>query len=978
MEPGTLIGETAWAECESAIRAFEDAWRLRADPPDVEAFADADAPHPTRLLVELVHVDLEFRLRAGEDARAEDYLARFPALRAKELTVDLLVAEFALRNRHRPPAWPEELWLRFPELMGELRARLPGEGRAVGFSLTRPAERAGSVPVGPPVIPGYEILGELGRGGMGVVYQARDLVLNRIVAVKTFATVPRADGCARFAREAEAIARLDHPHIVPVYEIGEWHADGHTVPYFAMKLYAGGSLDDASVGPRTDPKAHARIVETIARAVHHAHQRGVLHRDLKPSNILLDDAGRPHVADFGLAGRVDPTDQPTLTAVVAGTPAYMAPEQASNPKQVSTAADVYGLGAVLFHQLTGRSPFAAETPLATLELVACAPPDRPSSLNPAVSRDLDTICLKCLEKDPAHRYATAQELAEDLERWRLGLPIAARPTPAWEHAYRRARRHPVFTALIATTLATLVGAVAVLAGSYARIREKEQEVRAAYLRECALRYKLEETLAREQRSLYLERVASAGRLYAANQLPQAWAALDQCPEQFRGWEWRYLDSLRKADSAVLTGHTAWIGQARFLPDGRIVTADDAGSVRVWDAAGRAEQRHWSVGDSAVEALGIHPTRTWVAVADRNAVTVWDADTGERIARPAGAHWATFNADGTQLATADRAVVRLWTVADWQPAGELVGHERRVTSGAFSPDGRLLVTGSLDKSIHTWDLGTRKSIAHRAVPFPVNELTFADAGRLLVEAHPEAMLFTDPKTGALRDRLDYPGFGRSVVATGPDARSVAVSGANGEVVVWDLNRRRAPRFLRGHTASVSALAFSPEGKRLASVGGDRNVRIWDLSRCPEVRTLAEVGEGVGGLSLAPDGKRLAVSLRVLTNPAETRSVLLDTATGRELHRFPSGTDLAFHPTSGQLVTGRAGRVALRNPATGAEVWNRPFLGALAPGGQVGPTALRIACNADGSRLATRGPLGRGVQLWNPIDGSPEYTPGEGHC
>ncbi|AMV29503.1 Serine/threonine-protein kinase PrkC [Gemmata sp. SH-PL17] len=972
MEQGTLIGETAWGECESAIRAFEDAWRRRGARPDVGAFITPDAPHPTRLLVELVHVDLEFRLRAGEPARAEDYFSRFPALGRRELAVDLLVAEFALRNRHCPPAWPEEFWLRFPEMTGDLRARMPGDGRTGWFTATRPVERAEGPLVGTPVIPGYEILGELGRGGMGVVYKARDLLLNRTVAVKTFASAPRADGCARFAREAEAIARLDHPNIVPVYEVGDWRcASGPTVPYFAMKLYTGGSLNDAAAGRGTDPKAHARIVEAIARAVHHAHQRGVLHRDLKPSNILLDDDGHPHVADFGLAGRIDPSDQPTLTAVVAGTPAYMAPEQASNPKQVSTAADVYGLGAILFNRLTGRSPFAAETPLATLDLVTNVPAERPSALNPAVPRDLDTICLKCLEKDPVCRYATAQELADDLERWRLGVPISARPTPAWEHAYRRVRRHPIVSAMVTTTLAALVGAVAILADSNARISAKEHEVRAAYLRECALRYKLEETLAREQRALYLERVASAGRLYAANQLPQAWAVLDQCPEQFRGWEWRYLDALRKADTPGLAGHTLRINRTAFLPDGRAVSADTSGHVRVWDAAGRAEQWHWAVSTSPIAALSAHPTRNWVAIADGNAVMIWDADSGKQIAQPARGQWAAFNGDGTRLATASNGTVQLWSAPDWKPAGELRGHDQKITAGAFSPDGKRLVTSSFDSSVRTWDLVTEQSIHRRSVPLPVTALAFTDGGRVLVEVHPDAVLFTDSTTGELRDRLDYPGAGRPAVATGTDPRTVAISGANGEIVIWDAARRRTARTLRGHTATVAAVAFSPDGKRLVSGGGDQTVRIWNLAQPLEVHTLADANGG-GALSFAPGGKQLAVGFPVLANPSHARSTVLETATGKEIHRFPPRTDIAFHPVSGQLVVGQAGvRVTLLDLATGKDVWTQAFPNAptTAEGGPFGPLGLRIAFSADGSRLATRGPRSTGVQLWNPVDGSP---------
>ncbi|HSQ58782.1 MAG TPA: serine/threonine-protein kinase, partial [Gemmata sp.] len=687
---GSTIGEAAWADCESLIRRFEDAWREQARP-EISSFVPRDSPHATQVLVELVHIDLEFRLRADEMARVEDYLSRFPELSVPEFTLDLVSAEFALRNRLSPPAWPEEYWLRFPEHLPELQSRLRLDGGTGWFAATRPVERPGTPLAHPPSIAGYEILGELGRGGMGVVYKARDLLLHRTVAVKTFATVPRPDSCARFAREAEAIARLDHPNIVPVYEVGEWRlADGaFAVPFFVMKWYPGGSMDAAPAGKGTDMAAQARSVETIARAVHHAHQRGVLHRDLKPSNILFDDSARPNVADFGLAGRVDP-DVQTITAVVAGTPAYMAPEQARNPKEVSTAADVYGLGAILYHQLAGRAPFVAETPLATLELVANAEPPRPSSINPAVPRDLDTICLKCLAKDPARRYATAAEVADDLQRWQCGLPIAARPVGIWEVAWRRLRRHPVISAMAAITFAALASAVGVLAVSNNRIREKEKETFLAFERECTMREKLQQTLDREQRALYLDRVALAGRLYAANQLTQAWELLDLCPENHRGWEWRYLDALRRQNAIALAGHPTTILTMAFLPDGRLVSADAGGFVKTWDVESRKCQKTWRFASAAIRTLAVHPRRNWVAIADMDSVSVRDVDSGRTIARLNGANWAAFSPDGRHAVTADQTVLRLWAVPEgemgtsgkkagddsppaWTPIGELRGH-----------------------------------------------------------------------------------------------------------------------------------------------------------------------------------------------------------------------------------------------------------------------------------------------------------------
>jgi hypothetical protein len=606
-----------------------------------------------------------------------------------------------------------------------------------------------------PSIPGYDILGELGRGGMGVVYQARDTILHRTVAIKTLGSVPGAENCARFARETEAIARLDHPHIVPVYEVGEWRAgDGvPPVPFFVMKYYAGGSLDAAPAGPTTDVRSHVRVVETIARAVHHAHSRGILHRDLKPSNILLDEAGGPHVADFGLAGRFDPGDPRTLSGAVVGTPAYMAPEAARTPRQVTTAADVYGLGAILYHQLTGRPPFQADTGLATLDLVTSAAPDRPSAVNPRVPRDLDTVCLKCLEKDPARRYATAADLADDLERWRTGRPVLARPARSWEHAWRWLRRHPLVGVLSFTTLAGLCTSVAVLAESNAEIREQERKMKEAYLRECALRYKLEDAAVREQQSLYLERVSSAGRLFAANQLPQAWALLDLCPDGLRQGEWRYLDSCRKAAPAALAGHEDWVGAAAFLADGRLVTADFGHEVRVWTVTDGKAIRTWKAGPERVTELAAHPSRNWVAAATRAGVVAWDADSGAEVRRFDGANRIGFSPCGRWAATAERNRVRVWALPGWEQRWELAGHSAEVTALAFAPGGDRLLTGQRDGTVRTWDMGTGATAGEPwRRPRSMNGLAFTPDGEALIEAHAEGVVVADPATGRHRHRL----------------------------------------------------------------------------------------------------------------------------------------------------------------------------------------------------------------------------------
>ena len=309
-----------------------------------------------------------------------------------------------------------------------------------------------------PVPPGYAILEELGRGGMGVVYKARQEGLNRLVALKMIRDQANAqpDQLERFRIEAEAVARLRHPNIIQIYDVGL--AGG--IPYFSLELLEGGSLADRIAGTPQSARPSGELLATLARAMQAAHDSGIVHRDLKPQNVLFDRDGTPKVTDFGLAKRLEVEAGPTLTEDVMGTPAYMAPEQAlGKNREVGPLADVYALGAILYAMLTGRPPIQGTTWRETLLMVVDQEPVAPSKLQPKIPRDLETIALKCLAKEPRKRYASALALAEDLERFLDGRPILARRTPAWERGWKWSRRHPVAATLAALALVASIGIV---------------------------------------------------------------------------------------------------------------------------------------------------------------------------------------------------------------------------------------------------------------------------------------------------------------------------------------------------------------------------------------------------------------------------------------------------------------------------------------------------------------------------------------
>jgi serine/threonine protein kinase/tetratricopeptide (TPR) repeat protein len=471
--------------------------------------------HPATLtLIPPLLADQRRRWQQGDKVLVETYLAGYPALESDEAALFQLIAnEIHLRREGGEILSAEEYAQRFPKLAWQVRAILtrgplaastsiaetlnevrprpsgtmpaPPETASPSAPRTQPGE-SGAEGQLPQIIAGYEVQGVLGRGGMGVVYRAWQRGLNRPVALKMILSGSHAGAheMERFLVEAESVARLQHPNIVQVYEFGQ--VEGR--PFLALEYVNGGCLADRLDGTPQPPRVVAELLEKLARAMHHAHERGVVHRDLKPGNILVSapepapgqDAGArsekspapvggvltglvPKITDFGLAKRLDIDMRQTHTGAILGTPSYMSPEQAAGKvREVGPGTDVYALGAIMYDLLTGRPPFKATTLADTLQQVQSLEPVPPARLEPGVPRDLETICLKCLRKELPRRYAGARDLADDLHHFMVGEPITARPTPRWERAWKWARRRPAAAALI---VVSAVAAFSLLVGS---------------------------------------------------------------------------------------------------------------------------------------------------------------------------------------------------------------------------------------------------------------------------------------------------------------------------------------------------------------------------------------------------------------------------------------------------------------------------------------------------------------------------------
>jgi WD40 repeat protein len=810
-----------------------------------------------------------------------------------------------------------------------------------------------------PELPGYEILGELGRGGMGVVYKARQIALKRVVALKMILAGAHASAeqRERFFSEARAVARLQHPNIVQIHDIGEHEGR----PYFSLEFVGGGNLAQKLDGTPLPPRQAAALLSTLAGAMQSAHEQNIVHRDLKPANVLLTEKNMPKITDFGLAKELDEQDAATRSGAIVGTPSYMAPEQAlGRSREVGPHTDVYALGAILYEMLTGRPPIRGETPMDTMMQVVSQEPVAPTQLQPKIPRDLELICLKCLSKEPRKRFATAAQLAEELRRYLKGEPLAyTRPVGRAERTWRWCRRNPLNAVLAATVMLSLFSGT-VLSSYYALSahfaarraerekdraeKEKDRADASAGVAEAAARSAekdrfeaqlLSAGLALNQGQNLCEKGdVGRGLLWIAHSLrliPQS------APDAAGRDRARALDRVVRANLAAWRSELSplraslerggWVNAVDFSANGKlIVTASDDKTARLWDA------------------------RTGAPV-------------GEPLPHPHYVALAKFSPDGRTLLIAGwDGGSRLWDAARRQPIGPPLKQtdKARITAIAFSPNGNLVATGAYDGSVRLWNASTGVPIGEAMQHRGFTCLALSPDSQTLVTAGLDgAARFWDTATARPKGAPVEHKAPILCVAYHPDGKILVTGAIDFRARFWDTASNK-PFGLPSlqHQGWVTAVTFSADGTKILTGSNDYTGRIWDAKSGQLIGVPLQHHATIRAIAFSPDSKVVA------TASADNSARLWYSATGR-----PAGSWLihqgevwgvAFHPDGKSVLTCSHDKTA--------RLWHCG-LDAPHPGLLFGAMANALALSPDGQRLVAGG-SGKSPRLWS-LDG-PQFV------
>jgi WD40 repeat protein/predicted Ser/Thr protein kinase len=849
---------------------------------------------------------------------------------------------------------------------------------------------------------GYEIQGELGRGGMGVVYKAFDPELKRTVALKVLLSAEHAgeDEIQRFFREAESAARLQHPNIVPIHEL-KIHEGKH---YYTMDYIDGTPLDELIKDDRPSVRRAVEIMEKVARGLEHAHRHGIIHRDLKPANIIIDEDGEPRLFDFGLA-KVLSTGEETLTrdgltqsGIAMGTTYYMAPEQAAgHSKNVDARSDVYALGCILYELLSGAPPFVSSNGFEILRQHIEDDPAPPSSMGTRVNVDVGTICLKCLEKEPERRYQTASELAEDLKRYLEGQPIAARRASLIYVTRKKLMRHKAVAGVIAAATAALVAATAwyildLQAKQRDITREKNEAIRqrdAAKVAEAKAEAAEVDAIRAEGRAraearkaryeAYIAKVGLAAQKIEKSEFAKAERLLKSCLPEHRHWEWGWLRQLCSLADATLEGHTQRVNSVAFYPNGkRIVSCGglfgEQGEAKIWDVATGKCIADLTGHQNQAGSAAVSPDNKVVAtVCLDGKVRLWNASNGAMLRsfkpvvspKERGLRTVAFSPDGKHLVVGGGYYrsrhptdVRVLDFNNGKVVKTFKGHTGAVFVARYSRDGTMLITGGSDRTCRLWDTDSGKELLTFTRGDWIDSAFFLPNGQYFVMGY-------HPLTAELRRTSDG-----KLVRKYTNTQAIAVSSGGKRVLLTrrgnfaELRELSTDRKLFTIRGARGLAQFSPDGKRAVTGGWANSLKIWRVTEHSDVAVLSGHKREVSDVVFSPKGDR------VFTGCLDDTIGVWDSVTGRRLRTIAGSSQVMrstpyavpsaqAHPVScspdgRQLLTGSG-----RRTAKVLTVHEGRELHVLAGHRR---HVICTAISADGSRGVTGGLDGR-VILWD---------------